>query len=532
MLAHSARFRSPANGTKRMFSPPSTSSSPRSKETKTSSVSEEDEEEKVNDFDNRSALEAFGGEYDHLDSVNAAEEKDKEHIASKVRLGKVVKRAADFIDGEDTFEDVPTIPVLQSASEVPKNIEEKVEDLTPPPERFMLKVPQEARRRRQVSVDSDWDKLETQVDEIKLDSAPADTLEQKKASPSKRRKERNESSKSSRRSRRSSKRSKEKKKSAPEFMDISKVPYVRDDLYRFVRSPLKETPGTTCRCFIERERAAGRLSRYPTYKFYLEDPYRRKSARLLMFAQKKMSMSSNHIFSCEYDDLDKFMEERSKFYLGKLRGSGGQYILYDKGMNPKNLAWQEAANNPSVLREELAVVVYNRSKRCDATRQMEVGIPISDDSGNFVKKWRPFEECDSMAPAFKRVRFRGAQNADKGGSIFCLNNHASRFDALSACLAEYNRRATVASCKNFQLHMSPPEDTFLMEQYECGVKKRGWGGKAQSSGKRPRPLLQMGKIADNVFTVDVQAPLSLFQAFGICVSRIDTAKIPYRRSEE
>ena len=322
----------------------------------------------------------------------------------------------------------------------------------------------------------------------------------------------NSSSKKSKKSRHKSsskkKSKKTKEKKVPQFMDISKVPYVREDLWRFVRAPLKEQPGTVCRCFIERERAAGKFSRYPTYKFFLEDSSRRRSARLLMFAQKKMSMTSHHVFSCEYEDLDKFYEERSKSYLGKLRADSAtnEYILYDHGLNPRRLPWQEAAASPHLLREELAVIVFNRSKRCDPTRQMEVSIPGINAVYKRFKKWRPYEAADSMAPAFKRVRFRGAQNVDKGNALLCLNNHASRFDALSACLAEYNRRATMASCKNFQLYVSEPEDSFLVEQYESGVGKFGWGGEPQSKTKRCKPILQLGKIGDNLYAVDIQAP--------------------------
>jgi hypothetical protein len=80
-------------------------------------------------------------------------------------------------------------------------------------------------------------------------------------------------------------------------------------------------------------------------------------------------------------------------------------------------------------------------------------------------------------------------------------------------------RATQKSVKNFQIVESLPEDGSLQTRY--------WkeGGQVvvedQEKGPMPPIMLQMGKIGRDRFNCDFQYPLSMFQAFAICLSRFD-----------
>jgi hypothetical protein len=51
----------------------------------------------------------------------------------------------------------------------------------------------------------------------------------------------------------------------------------------------------------------------------------------------------------------------------------------------------------------------------------------------------------------------------------------------------------------------------------------GEGAEEVYDPEGPAPiLLQMGRVGPDCFNMDLQHPLSVFQAFAICVSRFDT----------
>ena len=77
--------------------------------------------------------------------------------------------------------------------------------------------------------------------------------------------------------------------------------------------------------------------------------------------------------------------------------------------------------------------------------------------------------------------------------------------AVSACLVDFKGRANVASTKNCQFIESSPQDSSesSTEEYEKDF------------------LFQMGKITEDCFNVDIKYPMSLLQAFSVCVSRFD-----------
>ena len=85
--------------------------------------------------------------------------------------------------------------------------------------------------------------------------------------------------------------------------------------------------------------------------------------------------------------------------------------------------------------------------------------------------------------------------------FFSSNTYYIRYDALSSCLVDFKQRATAASVKNFQLMESFPEDNTDNKDPVVPI------------------MLQMGKVGQDCFNMDLQFPMSVLQAFAVCLSR-------------
>ncbi|KAK3139393.1 hypothetical protein QOZ80_5AG0382530 [Eleusine coracana subsp. coracana] len=95
-----------------------------------------------------------------------------------------------------------------------------------------------------------------------------------------------------------------------------------------------------------------------------------------------------------------------------------------------------------------------------------------------------------------------------------LRNKAPRWhEQLQCWCLNFRGRVTVASVKNFQL---------------VAATQPAAGAPTPSQATPPPPpehekvILQFGKVAKDMFTMDYRYPLSAFQAFAICLSSFDT----------
>ncbi|XP_042466825.1 tubby-like F-box protein 8 [Zingiber officinale] len=92
-----------------------------------------------------------------------------------------------------------------------------------------------------------------------------------------------------------------------------------------------------------------------------------------------------------------------------------------------------------------------------------------------------------------------------------LRNKAPRWhEQLQCWCLNFRGRVTVASVKNFQL---------------IAAAQPAVGSPAPAQPAPPDPdkvILQFGKVAKDMFTMDYAYPLSAFQAFAICLSSFDT----------
>lgn len=119
-------------------------------------------------------------------------------------------------------------------------------------------------------------------------------------------------------------------------------------------------------------------------------------------------------------------------------------------------------------------------------------------------------EHETLAQVLKRGVEHSQDVRDQ--VMFAKNKDPYWLEAIQAYSLDFQGRVTLPSNKNFQLLMEncPVEDDYT---------------ETASPSPRPEVVLQFGKVEDNLvlemYTMDVQWPLSPLQAFGICLSACD-----------
>ncbi|XP_062202147.1 tubby-like F-box protein 14 isoform X2 [Phragmites australis] len=99
-----------------------------------------------------------------------------------------------------------------------------------------------------------------------------------------------------------------------------------------------------------------------------------------------------------------------------------------------------------------------------------------------------------------------------------LRNKAPRWhEQLQCWCLNFRGRVTVASVKNFQLVAA----TQPTAQPTAGAPNPSQAAPALPP-EHEKVILQFGKVAKDMFTMDYRYPLSAFQAFAICLSSFDT----------
>mmetsp|Transcript_7598 Transcript_7598/g.19667 ORF Transcript_7598/g.19667 Transcript_7598/m.19667 type:complete len:538 (-) Transcript_7598:993-2606(-) len=231
-------------------------------------------------------------------------------------------------------------------------------------------------------------------------------------------------------------------------------------------------------CYIKRDK--GKIGRmYPSYYLYLKDGDR----FLLAARRRKKSKSSNYLISTNREDLSR----DSNNYFGKVRSNfvGTEFTVFDNGVNPKNDGKDDRAGSHAV-RKELGVVLYDTNVLgTRGPRKMTVFIPQMLGDGS-MRAIQPRDEDESMSEMVKREDFSKMSKL--------INKPPKWNEELGAYCLNFNGRVTVASVKNFQL-VSP--------------------------SNVDRVVLQFGKVANDMFTMDFKYPLSALQAFSIVLSSFD-----------
>lgn len=302
------------------------------------------------------------------------------------------------------------------------------------------------------------------------------------------------------------------------------------ELRSFSYAPCEK--GKVVRCYIERDKV-GTNAFYPFYSLCadMDDG----TGRELMVCRKVWNSRTPHyVFSLKIDDLYRKREQRSRLYLGKLRGiSSDEYVLYDNGicrapdgepgdhnddeeiteeeMEAHNNADKSNAYNAqkkssssdgednSLYRKELAIIHFNAKKRpvnkgvrgtevCLLSRNQNASWHRSETQEAVTSKSTPV----SYVSTFAKIRENGKQNSSHRNKLFIIHEKSSKYDPLSSCLVDFKGRATVPSVKNCQFITSDPSSEFDV-----------FNGKSTLEENNPDPefVLELGKVNQCVNSV-------------------------------
>ncbi|XP_076152614.1 tubby-related protein 3 isoform X2 [Alosa pseudoharengus] len=261
----------------------------------------------------------------------------------------------------------------------------------------------------------------------------------------------------------------------------SEIPPIdADHLEEFVLRPAPR--GTTVKCRITRDKKGMDRGLYPTYFMHLEKEDGRKFF-LLAGRKRKKSKTSNYLISVDATDLSREGES----FVGKLRSNlmGTKFTVYDNGTNP--------TKNPGTLleesntRQELAAICYETNVLgFKGPRKMTVIIPGMN--MNFERiPVRPTSEQDTLL---------GKWQGHALDNLIELHNKAPVWnDDTQSYVLNFHGRVTQASVKNFQIVHDNDPDYIVM---------------------------QFGRVAEDVFTLDFNYPMCALQAFAIGLSSFDS----------
>ncbi|XP_027033938.1 tubby protein isoform X1 [Tachysurus fulvidraco] len=251
------------------------------------------------------------------------------------------------------------------------------------------------------------------------------------------------------------------------------------DLEEFTLRPAPQ--GVTIKCRITRDKKGMDRGMYPTYYLHLEREDGKKMF-LLAGRKRKKSKTSNYLISIDPTDLSRGGES----FIGKLRSNlmGTKFTVYDSGTNPvKSTSSLEATN----LRQELAAICYETNVLgFKGPRKMSVIIPGMNMEHERVCI-RPRNEHETLLARW--------QNKSTESVIELHNKTPVWNDDTQSYVLNFHGRVTQASVKNFQIIHDNDPDYIVM---------------------------QFGRVAEDIFTMDYNYPMCALQAFAIALSSFDS----------
>ncbi|XP_075694313.1 tubby protein homolog isoform X3 [Rhinoderma darwinii] len=252
-----------------------------------------------------------------------------------------------------------------------------------------------------------------------------------------------------------------------------------EDLEEFSMRPAPQ--GVTIKCRITRDKKGMDRGMYPTYYLHLE---REDGKKIFLLAgrKRKKSKTSNYLISIDPTDLSRGGES----FIGKLRSNlmGTKFTVYDNGVNPGKTSSSLEASN---LRQELAAICYETNVLgFKGPRKMSVIIPGMNMDHERVSI-RPRNEHETLLSRW--------QNKNTESVIELHNKTPVWNDDTQSYVLNFHGRVTQASVKNFQIIHDNDPDYIVM---------------------------QFGRVAEDVFTMDYNYPMCALQAFAIALSSFDS----------
>ncbi|XP_077177820.1 tubby protein homolog isoform X2 [Paroedura picta] len=252
-----------------------------------------------------------------------------------------------------------------------------------------------------------------------------------------------------------------------------------DDLEEFAVRPAPQ--GVTVKCRITRDKKGMDRGMYPTYYLHLEREDGKK-VFLLAGRKRKKSKTSNYLISIDPTDLSRGGES----FIGKLRSNlmGTKFTVYDNGVNPMKTTLSLETSN---LRQELAAICYETNVLgFKGPRKMSVIIPGMSMDHERVSI-RPRNEHETLLARW--------QNKNTESVIELHNKTPVWNDDTQSYVLNFHGRVTQASVKNFQIIHDNDPDYIVM---------------------------QFGRVAEDIFTMDYNYPMCALQAFAIALSSFDS----------
>ncbi|XP_071319478.1 tubby protein homolog isoform X2 [Trachinotus anak] len=271
--------------------------------------------------------------------------------------------------------------------------------------------------------------------------------------------------------------------SGSESNERSTSPVSVEDLEKFALRPAPRD--VTIQCRITRDRRGMEKGIYPTYYLHME---KEDGKRVFLMAgrKRKKCKTSNYLISTDATNLSR----DTNCYIGKLRSNvlGTKFTVYDGGENPEKKPFIKECES---VRQELAAICYETNVLgFKGPRKMTVIIPGMLDNDERVSI-HPKNDLETLL-----VRHANG-NTDK--LVTLVNKSPSWNEQTQSYVLNFHGRVTQASVKNFQI-IHPDNDDYI--------------------------VMQFGRVAEDVFSMDYSFPMCALQAFAITLSSFD-GKLAY-----
>ncbi|XP_078286869.1 tubby protein homolog [Rhinoraja longicauda] len=257
------------------------------------------------------------------------------------------------------------------------------------------------------------------------------------------------------------------------------VPIKVGNLDEFAFKPAPQ--GTVVKCRITRDKKGMDKGMFPTYYLHLERDDGKK-VFLMAGRKRKKSKTSNYLISTDPTNLSRAGES----FVGKLRSNvfGTKFTVFDNGVNPEKTPM---VSEITAIREEIVAVCYETNiLGFKGPRKMTVIIPGMN-MENERMCIRPKNDHETLLTRWQNKNME---------NIIELHNKAPVWNEdTQSYVLNFHGRVTQASVKNFQIIHANDSDYIIM---------------------------QFGRVADDVFTMDYNYPMCALQAFAVSLSSFDS----------
>ncbi|TYJ14378.1 hypothetical protein E1A91_A10G114200v1 [Gossypium mustelinum] len=280
--------------------------------------------------------------------------------------------------------------------------------------------------------------------------------------------------------------------------------------------PQRKYPGpkdSLLQCFIKRNRST------QTYYLYLglTNSALSDGGKFLLAARKcRRPTCTDYIISLLAEDFSK----GTNTYAGRLRSNflGTKFTVFD-GQSPQAGAKMGKSRSSRLanLRQvspssnyPMAHISYElnmlgsrgpRRMQCNMNTIPATSIAPGGLDPTTQAELNPYQSTPTSFLS-KSASMENSVSDQKNGALVLINKAPRWHEQLQCWCLNFHGRVTIASVKNFQLVASPEN--------------------GPAGPEHEKIILQFGKVGKDLFTMDYRYPISVFQAFAICLSSFET----------